>query len=153
MKKIIIILLLLFLTSCSSYKTYNTSNFQSYIDELYLFETGKKQGVVYIDLRKTGDEDNPLVDEYVNGHIKGFVNYYFENGNKQEFTNWIKGLYHVKTTIFLIDSGNNNIIIAINWLKEAGYKKVHAFSDGYLKLIELGNEQLFIVTGLNDCAC
>ena len=154
MKKYFIIFIFIFLlTGCNSFNTYNQDHFQEYIDELYLYETGKKQDVVYIDLRITGDEENPNPNEYDSGHIKGFINYNYENGSKEEFTNWIKGQYHLKTAVFLIDDGSGKTVKVSDWLKEIGYSKVIAFTDGFQKLVELGEDQLYIVTGLDNCAC
>ena len=83
MKKIsfllIITLSLFVLVSCKIKKTSK----EEYVDLLYRYHTLMKEENVCIDLRD-------LNQEYANGHIKGFINYNYQNGSDEEFLIYMK---------------------------------------------------------------
>ena len=74
---------------------------------------------------------------------------------KNNFINWIKGLKNTDTQILLIDYGNNEHQVIIQYLKNAGYKKVLAYTLGYdiLKETDSFKQKVEVKTGTDDCGC
>lgn len=143
---LLVCLLLITLTSCKSKViSTNKDNYSKYINEFYQYQIGKKEGYVAVDLRDT--------DIYAEGHIKGFISYNYQNSTKEEFINYITGMYNKKTTIFLLDSDGSLIEEVSNILQELEYKKIYIYTDGYESLIELAKSDIFIETGLDNCGC
>ena len=149
MKKIsilILIVLSLLITSCSKIKT--TDNAEKFCKYVYDISRGKiKRGAV-IDLRD-------LETDYAAGHIYGALSYNFKNQSEEHFINWIKGLKNTDTQILLIDYGNNEHQVIIQYLKNAGYKKVLAYTLGYdiLKETDSFKQKVEVKTGTDDCGC
>ena len=149
MKRISLILLLiltLFLTSCTSIKTTDSS--KKFCEYIYDISRGEiKRGAV-IDLRD-------LETEYAKGHIHGALSYNFKNQEQSHFTTWITGLKSTDTQILLIDSGCGEHEIIMNYLKEAGYEKVLAYTLGYdvLSKTEEFKTMVEVKTGTDDCGC
>lgn len=143
---LLICLLLITLTSCKSKViASNKDNYSKYINEFYQYQIGQKEGYVAVDLRDT--------NIYAEGHIKGFISYNYQNSTKEEFINYITGMYNKKTTIFLLDSDGSLIEEVSSILQELEYKKIYIYTDGYESLIELAKNDIFIETGLDNCGC
>ena len=143
---LLICLLLITLTSCKSKViATNKDNYSKYINEFYQYQIGQKEGYVAVDLRDT--------NTYAEGHIKGFISYNYQNLTKEEFINYITGMYNKKTTIFLLDSDGSLIEEVSSILQELEYKKIYIYTDGYESLIELAKNDIFIETGLDNCGC
>lgn len=143
---LLICLLLITLTSCKSKViATNKDNYSKYINEFYQYQIGQKEGYVAVDLRDT--------NTYAEGHIKGFISYNYQNSTKEEFINYITGMYNKKTTIFLLDSDGSLIEEVSSILQELEYKKIYIYTDGYESLIELAKNDIFIETGLDNCGC
>ena len=143
---LLICLLLITLTSCKSKViATNKDNYSKYINEFYQYQIGQKEGYVAVDLRDT--------NIYAEGHIKGFISYNYQNSTKEEFINYITGMYNKKTTIFLLDSDGSLIEEVSSILQELEYKKIYIYTDGYESLIELAKNDIFIETGLDNCGC
>lgn len=143
---LLICLLLITLTSCKSKViATNKDNYSKYINEFYQYQIGQKEGYVAVDLRDT--------NIYAEGHIKGFISYNYQNSTKEEFINYITGMYNKKTTIFLLDSDGSLIEEVSSILQELEYKKIYIYTDGYESLIELAKDDIFIETGLDNCGC
>ena len=143
---LLVCLLLITLMSCKSKViSSNKDNYSKYINEFYQYQIGKKEGYVAVDLRDT--------DIYAEGHIKGFISYNYQNSTKEEFINYITGMYNKKTTIFLLDSDGSLIEEVSSILQELEYKKIYIYTDGYDSLIELAKDDIFIETGLDNCGC
>lgn len=152
--KIIYILLIVlstcFLTSCKVKETKDSSKF---IDLVYSWSSGKLENSCLIDLREL--RNNATIDDYDSGHISGALSYDYGNLNKEKFITWITGLYSKKATILLIDSGHEEYKVISEYLKEAGYKKIIAYTLGYqeLKKARDFNQKLVESTGVEDCGC
>ena len=143
---LLICLLLITLTSCKSKViATNKDNYSKYINEFYQYQIGQKEGYVAVDLRDT--------NIYAEGHIKGFISYNYQNSTKEEFINYITGMYNKKTTLFLLDSDGSLIEEVSSILQELEYKKIYIYTDGYDSLIELAKDDIFIETGLDNCGC
>ena len=143
---LLICLLLITLTSCKSKViATNKDNYSKYINEFYQYQIGQKEGYVAVDLRDT--------NIYAEGHIKGFISYNYQNSTKEEFINYITGMYNKKTTIFLLDSDGSLIEEVSSILQELEYKKIYIYTDGYESLIELAKNDIFIETGSDNCGC
>lgn len=149
MKKIsllFIFLLIITLTSCSKIKT--TNDAKEFCEYIYDISRGEiKRGVV-IDLRN-------LETEYAAGHIHGSLSYDFAHQEEHHFITWITGLKSTDTQVLLIDSGNNEHQVIMNYLEKAGYKKILAYSLGYNNLKETSEfkQKVEVKTGTDDCGC
>lgn len=143
---IIVLLLSVFLTSCTRIKT--TDSAKEFCEYIYDISSGKIERGAVIDLRV-------LDADYAAGHIFGALSYDFNNQSKDHFINWITGLKHQDTTILLIDYGKGEHEIIMDYLKEAGYKKVIAYTKGYDALKETNEFKIMVEvkTGTDDCGC
>ncbi len=143
-----IILLLLTLTSCKKIVVIDKSDANKYLDEYYLYLSDKKQDYVGIDLRSFNEE-------YVVGHLKGFVSYSLHENDKNSnsFQDWMMQNYDQNTTIFLIDSDGLFSYQEAKILKENGYKKIYVYNGGYDSLIKYNDGKIPIITGSDDCGC
>ena len=144
---ILLIIFSIFLViGCQKIK--ETTDSAYFIEQVYNWSNGKLENSILIDLRK-------LDEEYAMGHISGAKSYDYSKVDKEKFTTWITGMYHKKTTVLLIDSGNNEYQLIVEYLKEAGYKKIIAYTKGYntLKEDESFKIKLIEVKGKDDCGC
>ena len=146
MKRISLLVILLsslfLLTSCKI----KTLSKEKYVEQFYEYHVQSKKEAVGIDLRD-------LNTDYASGHIKGFVNYNFQKGNKEEFIIFVTSLYNKNTYIFLIDSNGEYVIEAANYLKEEGYKNIIVYENGYDDIKDYAKNSLQIVEGTDDCGC
>ena len=149
MKKIsllLIFILILSLTSCAKVKT--TSDSIEFCEYIYDISRGEiKRGAV-IDLRD-------LETDYATGHILGSLSYNFKNQSEEHFITWITGLKSTDTQILLIDYGQNEHVVIMEYLKKAGFKKVLAYTLGYDTLKETNEfkQMVEVKTGTDDCGC
>ena len=149
MKKIsllLIFILMLSLTSCAKVKT--TSDSKEFCEYIYDISRGEiKRGAV-IDLRD-------LETDYAAGHILGALSYNFKNQSEEHFITWITGLKSTDTQILIIDDGENEHQIIMDYLKKAGFKKVLAYTLGYDTLKESTEfkQMVEVKTGTDDCGC
>ena len=149
MKKIsllLVFILMLTLTSCSKIKTTNDS--KEFCEYIYDISRGEiKRGAV-IDLRD-------LETDYANGHIHGALSYNYKNQSEEHFITWITGLKSTDTQILIIDYGQNEHVQIMEYLKEAGFKKVLAYTLGYDVLKETSEfkQMVEVKTGTDDCGC
>lgn len=120
-------------------------NYQIFVNAYYSYQIGEKEGFVAIDLR--------TLNEYSEGHFKGFINYDYSKGTDDELITTLKGMYNNETVVFLIDDGNNYVEIFSKILFDSGYKNIYLFKDGYNNLVPLATNDLFVVTGSDDCGC
>lgn len=144
MKKInltLIIFILLMLTSCKV-KSYSK---EKYVDKIYHYHVLQEKDNVCVDLR--------ALEEYGKGHIKGFVNYNYQNGSNEEFISYMTSMYDKNTYIFLIDEDGKNVVDASSILKKEGYKNIIIFEEGYDNLELYASKNLEIVEGIDDCNC
>lgn len=110
MKKVLVVLVfLLTLTGCTRVKGYNEANVKDFVDLIMEYETGKKSGVIYIDLRPLGTEEGKEEGTYAKSHIQGFINYNVKNGSETEMVTWLKGMYDTKTAVILVDSDGTDV--------------------------------------------
>lgn len=146
MKRIsILIFLFCFLLTLTSCKV-NKLPKEDFINKYYHYHVLEEKKTGAIDLRD-------LHSEYAEGHLKGFLSYNYQNGNKEEFIYYVSSLYNKKTHIFLIDSRGEYVIEAANFLKEAGYRYIYICEDGYTNLEEYAKKYIQIVDGIDDCGC
>lgn len=146
MKRIsLIVLLVLSIFVLSSCKVQTLSK-EKYVKLYYDYHVQSEKPSGAIDLRD-------LNTDYASGHIKGFLNYNYQNGNKEEFLYYVSSLYNKNTYIFLIDNNGEYVSEASNILKEAGYKHIIIYQDGYYNIEEYAKDYLQIVTGTDDCGC
>lgn len=138
---LVIILLLMFLTSCKV----KVCSKEKYVDMIYHYHVLQEKDNACIDLR--------TLDEYSKGHIKGFVNYNFKNGSKEEFVYYMKSMYDKKIYIFLLDDYGGYVQKAAEILKKEGFKKVVICEDGYSEIETYAKKYLQIVEGTEDCNC
>lgn len=150
-KLLYIFLLLIVLTGCK--KIENTSDSEYFINVLYDYSRGELDNACIIDLRPLENDINQ--DDYATGHIHGALSYDFNKQNKDTFITWITGLKSKKTTIILVDSGNNEHITIIDYLTEAGYKKIISYELGYQNLKQADSFKIKVEesTGTYDCGC
>ena len=144
MKKInltLIIFILLMLTSCKV-KSYSK---EKYVDKIYHYHVLQEKDNVCVDLR--------TLEEYGKGHIKGFVNYNYQNGSNEEFIYYMTSMYDKNIYIFLIDEDGKNVVDASSILKKEGYKNIIIFEEGYDNLELYASKNLEIVEGIDDCNC
>ena len=148
MKKINYFILLLFclltLTSCNKLKSYSASSGKDFIDEIYSYIDSEKDYLL-IDVRS--------IDEYASGHFFGFTNYDIDKGSVDEFVYKISSMHSKKKAIFIVDKDGSNVESLGNALKDAGYKKVYIYLDGYTELSKNNENDFSIVTGTSDCEC
>ena len=111
---VIIIFTICLLNSCTKIKEIEDSN--EFIDLVYGWSSGTLKDSCLIDLRELRNE--ATLDDYDSGHISGAKSYDFGNDNKEKFITWITGLYNKKTTFLLIDSGHNEYLTIIEYLKD-----------------------------------
>lgn len=146
MKRIsLIVLLLLSIFVLSSCQIKTTSK-EEYVKLYYDYHVQSKKSTGAIDLRD-------LNTDFASGHIKGFVNYNYQKGNKEEFIYYVSSMYNKNTYIFLIDNNGESVVEASNILKEEGYKHIIIYQEGYSMLEDYAKEYLQIVTGTDDCGC
>lgn len=147
---LLIVLTTCFLTSCKVKEIKDSSEF---IELVYSWSSGELENSCLIDLREL--RNNATIDDYDSGHISGALSYDYGNFNKEKFITWITGLYSKKATILLIDSGHEEYIEISECLKEAGYKKIFAYTLGYQELKKANdfNQKLVESTGIEDCGC
>ena len=138
----IILLSLVTLSSCKI-KTFSK---EKYVQCFYNYHVQSEKNAVGIDLRD-------LETEYASGHIKGFVNYNYQKGSKEEFIIYVTSLYNKKTYIFLIDNNGEYVHSVAQILKEEGYKNIIVYDKGYNDIEEYAKETLQIVEGTDDCGC
>lgn len=154
MKKVLVVLVfLLTLTGCTRVKRYNEANVKDFVDLIMEYETGKKSGVIYIDLRPLGTEEGKEEGTYAKSHIQGFINYNVKNGSETEMVTWLKGMYDTKTAVILVDSDGTDVKTVAKWLTNAGYKKVYYYEKGFSSLEEKAIDLLHFVSGIEDCGC
>lgn len=139
---VLVISTLLLLSSC---KVKSLSK-EDYVELYYSYHVYQEKETGCIDLRD-------LNGEYAKGHIKGFVNYNYQNGNVEEFIYYVSSLFNKKTYIFLIDNNGEYVKEASKILKQEGYKHIIIYEKGYKNLIEYAKEYLQIVEGTDDCGC
>ena len=143
---LLIFILMLTLTSCSKLKT--TSDSKEFCEYIYDISRGEiKRGAV-IDLRD-------LETDYAVGHIHGALSYNFKNQSEEHFITWITGLKSTDTQILLVDYGNGEHEVIMEYLKKAGFKKVLAYTLGYNNLKETNEfkQMVEVKTGTDDCGC
>ncbi len=152
-KVITIILLVLLLVSCQKqrFEDYNEKSFQDFVDKILMAADNQIRPAAMIDLRASGDEEDPTSDTYINGHIEYFINYDYNSLGKDNFLKIINYRYPKNTHIFLIDGDGSISNLVSNILKEQGYKYIYYYTDGYQSLIERAKDQLPIATGNCDC--
>lgn len=143
----IILTLFFMLTSCV--KVY--SDEQKFVDKLYDQQLGKIEGLV-LDLRIRGTinkEDGTFAKSHISGAKSFDVN---QDEDLKSFMNKIAGK---KTTIFIVDSGNEEYIKIVEELKELGYKKIVVYTGGYeyLRTTKAFIEAIYEGSGLDDCGC
>ena len=154
MKKAVIVILLLFtLTGCTKVKSYKEATVKDFVDLIMEYETGKKTGVIYIDLRPLGTDEGKEEGTFAESHVQGFINYNVKNGKETEMVTWLKGMYDTKTAVILIDSDGTDVRTVAKWLTESGYKKVYYYEDGFSSLKEKAQDMLHFVSGIEDCGC
>ncbi len=136
------LLSLLILSSCNRIEELNK---EEYINSFYCYHTLGEEEAVGIDLR--------TLEEYGNGHLKGYINYNFENGNKEEFIIFVTSVYNKDTYIFLIDKTGEYVNLASNVLKDEGYKHIVIYKDGFDSICEYASDYIPIVEGIDDCGC
>lgn len=139
---ILVITLLLFLLTSCKVKTYSK---EKYVDCFYNYHVLQKKDNACIDLRE--------LDEYSKGHIKGFVNYNYKQGSKEEFIQYMTSMYDKDIYIFLIDDYGDHVEKAADILKKEGYKRIIICDVGYNDLEEYAKKHLQIVEGIDDCNC
>lgn len=139
---VLIILVLCLLSSC---KVMNLSK-EDYVKKYYDYHVQQEKVTGCIDLRD-------LNTDYATGHIKGFINYNYSNGNDDEFKYFVSSLYNKSTYIFLIDSNGEYVVHAAKVLKQEGYKHIIIYQRGYNDLIGYAQNYLQIVEGIDDCGC
>lgn len=146
MKRISILIfsicLLFTLTSC---KVKNLTK-EDFVDKYYHYHVLEEKETGAIDLRD-------LHSEYAMGHLKGFVNYNFQNGNKEEFIYYVSSLYNKNFHIFLIASNKEDIQEASTFLKEEGYKHIYIYEEDFDTLLEYAKDYIQIIEGIDDCGC
>ena len=140
---LIVVIFTLFLLSSCSIK--NVSQ-DEYLELLYKYHVLEEKENACIDLRD-------LHSSYSAGHIKGFVNYNYNNGSKEEFLIYVSSMYSKDVYIFLIDEDGSIINEAAQVLKNAGYKHIIVYEEGYKKLEEKAKESFHIIEGIDDCGC
>ncbi len=137
-----LLLSLILLTSCKVKKTTK----EEYVDLVYRYHVLMEKDNVCIDLRD-------LNTSYNTGHFKGFINYNYQKGSKDEFLIYMNSMYNKSTHIFLIDENGEYVNEASNILLKNGYKNVIIYEFGYNDIIGYAKEHLQIVTGTDDCGC
>lgn len=145
-KTLLIICLAVLLTGCTKVKT--TDSAKEFCEYIYDITRGEiKRGAV-IDLRD-------LEKDYAAGHIYGALSYDFKNQSENHFITWITGLKSTDTQILLVDYGNGEHEVIMDYLKKAGYKKVLAYTLGYDTLKETTefSQMVEVKTGTDDCGC
>ena len=143
---LLVFILLVTLTSCSKIKT--TTDSKEFCEYIYDISRGEiKRGAV-IDLRD-------LETDYSAGHIYGALSYNFKNQSEEHFITWITGLKSTDTQILLVDYGNGEHEVIMEYLKKAGFKNVLAYTLGYNKLKETSvfKQLVEFNTGTDDCGC
>lgn len=137
-----IAIMLLMLSSCSKIEVKNK---EEYVDLLYNYHTLGKKDTACIDLR--------TLDKYGEGHLKGYINYNFEEGSSEEFILFITRLYNKNVYIFLIDESGEYVNMASNLLKDEGYKHIIIYEEGYKSISEYASNYILVVEGIDDCGC
>ena len=137
-----LLLSLILLTSCKVKKTTK----EEYVDLVYRYHVLMEKDNVCIDLRD-------LNTSYNTGHFKGFINYNYQKGSKDEFLIYMNSMYNKSTYIFLIDENGEYVNEASNILLKNGYKNVIIYEFGYNDIVDYAKEHLQIVTGTDDCGC
>lgn len=147
---ILIILSIFLLTGCEEIK--ETADAYEFIDLLYDVQTGKIERGVVIDVRPLDDNSD---FDYESGHVLGSLNYQPNSKNQEQFIEWITSIKVTETEVLIYDNGNLEYQEIIPYLKEAGYKKITAFTVGYKNLKAYGDFLMKIeeATGVDDCGC
>lgn len=146
MKKISTMLVLLCFVLCLASCSIKSVDSDSFVKKYYHYHVLGEKLTGAIDLRD-------LETEYAEGHIKGFVNYNYQNGNKEEFVYFVTSLYNKSAYIFLIDNEGEYVHEAAEILKEEGYKNIIICPDGYKSVQGCTEGYLAIIQGTDDCGC
>lgn len=146
MKKIISILTILLLcfvmTSCSK-----ELSAKKYCERCADIIKGERSGVI-VDLRILEGEAS-----YSEGHISGAKSYDLTKHNIEDIYDWLRLSTSLKTPVYLIDSGNGDVLKVKDYLKK--YKKIYIYTDGYQALKETSyfSELIIEAKGTEGCDC
>lgn len=123
MKKLLILIFLIFLSGCG-YQPHGITNYQDLDEILEKRAIGKYDEAIVYDLRD---------GECFNGHIPGFTCIFYQTGlTIDDVYNNIKKVYSKQAlVIFICEDGMTSKTLA-NKLSKDGYKKVYYFEGGYL---------------------